>query len=187
MGEEGVAGAAGRGVAAVLGVAVLADVACGEFGVFEGAAGFAVGEGFAGGAFAAVALDGGEVSGEQDGFGAASGETFALCGGEGVEEVLDEGVQGGGCSALLAVQVSVCPRTDRAAPMVGRMPSRRWRRAGAPSAVPLQPMRGSPAAELWWRAVVLMVVLSLPESPCSWGSPAVGGGGSACQMCWVLR
>jgi hypothetical protein len=94
--EHGRTGAAGRGVVAVQGVTVLADVACGDFGVFQGAAGFAVGEGFAGGPFGAGGLGGCEVTGEQDRFGAASGEAFSLAAGEGGQEVLDEWVQCGG-------------------------------------------------------------------------------------------
>lgn len=77
------------------GVAVFADAAGGEFGVLEGAAGFAGGEWFALGAFGAACFGRGEVAGEQDGFGAAAGEAFALAAGEGVQEVLDEGVQRG--------------------------------------------------------------------------------------------
>lgn len=99
VGAECGAGAAGWGEAAVEGVAVLADAAGGEFGVFEGFAGFAVGHGFAGGAFAAGGVGGGDVAGDEDGFGAASGVAVALAAGEGVEEVLDEGVQGGGLVA----------------------------------------------------------------------------------------
>lgn len=76
-------------------VAVFADVAGGDLGVFEGAAGFVRGEGFAGGAAAAGAFGGGEVAGEQDRLGAAAGEAFPLAAGEGVEEVLDEGVERG--------------------------------------------------------------------------------------------
>ena len=128
--SEGRAGAAGRGVAAVQGVAVLADVAGGEFGVLEGAAGFAVGHGFAGGAFAAGGLGGGEMAGDQDRFGAAAGEAFPLGAGEGVQEVLDERVQGGGLVGPPAVPVRVAPRTERAAATVGRMPSRRCRSCG---------------------------------------------------------
>lgn len=95
VGEHRRTGAAGGCVAAVEGVAVLADVAGGDSGVFEGAAGLAVGEGLAGGSFGAVAFYGGEVAGEQDRFGAASGEAFALAAGEGGEEVVDQRVECG--------------------------------------------------------------------------------------------
>lgn len=67
--------------------------------MFEGFAGFAVGHGFAAGAFGAFLVGGREVAGDEDRFGAASGEAVALGAGEGVEEVLDEGVQGGGVFA----------------------------------------------------------------------------------------
>jgi len=67
----------------------------GEFGAFEGAAGFTLGEWFAAGSFGACGVGCLEVPGEQDGFGAAAGEAFASTGGEGVQEVLDQGVVGG--------------------------------------------------------------------------------------------
>lgn len=76
-------------------VAVLADATGGDLGLFEGATGLVGREGFAGGAPAAGVLHGGEVAGDQDGFRAAAREAFPLAAGEGVEEVLDEVVQGG--------------------------------------------------------------------------------------------
>ncbi len=136
----------GGGEAAVEGVAVLAYAAGGEFGVFEGFAGFAVGHGSAGGAFAAGGVGGGEVPGDEDGFGAAAGEAVALGAGEGVEEVLDEGVQGGGWSLRAAVPVRVAPRTEKGGgdggqDAVAAVPEG----GGGGVSVPLQSMRGSPA------------------------------------------
>lgn len=77
------------------GVAVLADAPGGDLRVLEGAAGLAGREGLAGGASGAGGLDGGQVAGEQYRFRTSPGETFALAAGEGVQEVLDEGVEGG--------------------------------------------------------------------------------------------
>src|SRR5690606_29819629 len=91
--EECRTGSARWCVAAVQRVAVLADAAGGDPGVFERAPGLPVGQGFSLGAFGAAALGGGELPGEQYGFGAAAGEPFALAAGEGVQEVLDERVQ----------------------------------------------------------------------------------------------
>lgn len=87
-------GSAGWCVAAVEGVAVLADAACGQFRLFERASRFALGEGFRWArlercASAAVRWR------EQDRLGAAAGEPFALSAGEGVEEILDERVEDG--------------------------------------------------------------------------------------------
>lgn len=82
-----------QGCVAAVEVAVLADAAGGEAGVFECAAGFTAGEGFALGPFGAAVVGGGELPGQEYGFGAASGEAFALVAGEGVEEVLYEWVE----------------------------------------------------------------------------------------------
>ncbi|AJP02373.1 hypothetical protein TU94_13660 [Streptomyces cyaneogriseus subsp. noncyanogenus] len=55
------------------------------------------------------------------------------------------GWRAGGVSPRAAVPVRVVPRTERAAAMVGSMPSRRCRRVGVRAAsVALQPTRGSP-------------------------------------------
>ncbi len=77
------------------GVAVLADAACGDLGVFEGAACFAGCELSCGRVLERLSSVAVRCRERRDGFGAAAGEAFALVGGEGVEEVLDERVQGG--------------------------------------------------------------------------------------------
>lgn len=85
----------------------------------------------------------------------------------------------GGWSPLPAVQVSVSPRTDRAAATAGRMPSRRWWRWGARlGSVVLQVSRGSPDVTA---CAVCMVLVSLPAIPRVAGDslPNMQGGGEA--------
>lgn len=90
------------------------------------------------------------------------------------------GCRAGGSSLRAAVPVRVAPRTERAAAMVGSMPSRRWRRAGAWGvSVLLQPILGSPEVLVCGSVCVAsMIVIPLPSIPPK---------DTDCQIVWRVR
>ena len=122
----------GGGVAAVQGVAVLADVAGGEFGVFEGACGPRRWSWVCGRRVCCGRRRRRRCAGRCRMASAqrpVKRSRWALV--RVSRKSWTRGCRAGGWSPRAAVPVRVAPRTERAAAMVGRMPSRRCRRAGA--------------------------------------------------------